>query len=327
VNLKSIDNEFKSLGKTVEDYFGASTQGFFTQFTTNLYDGKAERDRALLEERLRYAEEVVGLENSNRDTPGKLAHLKNRARELNEEKLDKIRGEFNLFSRVIDLARGALLEFVKQLAQLAAQQAASKFISSIIDVGLNSIGGGKNFDGVKLNKAPKVKAFKADKGITVGDEIGNYNRGGSIKQRKLSDRLTKILKRNAPGVKRAWQAEGKDAQLGVFHTGEELLSRKTGEAGRYQALKARYGLNPLAKINNYAGGGTIPEVGNSILSGINSSRPRIDLSSLSNRSTASFESSKTINIKTTVVTPNADSFRLNQDQMNQDLIERLRRGI
>jgi tape measure domain-containing protein len=344
VNLKSIDNEFKSLGKTVEDYFGASTQGFFTQFTTNLYDGKAERDRALLEERLRYAEEVVGLENSNRDTPGKLAHLKNRARELNEEKLDKIRGEFNLFSRVIDLARGALLEFVKQLAQLAAQQAASKFISSILGSILGgAFGGGKNFDGVKLNKAPKVKAFKADKGITVGDEIGNYNRGGSIKHgrllgvklhtqnatgRKLSDRLTKLLKSNAPGVAQAWNAEGEGAQLGVFHTGEELLSRKTGEAGRYQALKARYGLNPLAKINNYAGGGTIPEVGNSILSGINSSRPRIDLSSLNNRSTASEKAaSKTINIKTTVVTPNADSFRLNQDQMNQDLIERLRRGI
>lgn len=328
VNLISIQSEFKSLGKTVEDYFGTATQGFFTQFTTNLFDGKAQSDRALLEERLRYAEEVVGLENNNRDTPGKLAHLKNRARELNEEKLDKIRGEFNLFSRTIDLAKGALLEFVKQLAQLAAQQAASKFISSILETVLPALGGGgKNFDGVKLNKKPKVKAFKADRGITVGDEIGNYNRGGSIKQRKLSDRLTQILKRNAPGVKSAWQSEGKDAQLGVFHTGEELLSRKTGEAGRYQALKYKLGINPLAKIANYAGGGTIPEVGSTILSSIPKSRNGIDLSALNNRGTATATASKTINIKTTVVTPNADSFRLNQDQLNQDLIERLRRGI
>jgi hypothetical protein len=194
---------------------------------------------------------------------------------------------------------------------------------------LPALGGGvKNFDGVKLNKKPKVKAFKADRGITVGDEIGNYNRGGSIKQRKLSDRLTQMLKRNAPGVKSAWSSEGKDAQLGVFHTGEELLSRKTGEAGRYQALKYKLGINPLAKISNYAGGGTIPEVGSSILSSIPLSRNRIDLSSLNSGVGAPMATaSKTINIKTTVVTPNADSFRLNQDQMNQDLIERLRRGI
>jgi hypothetical protein len=216
------------------------------------------------------------------------------------------------------------------LAQLAAQQAASKFISSILSTVLPALGGdGKNFDGVKLNKAPKVKvkAFKADKGITVG-AVDNYRTGGGIKKRKVSDRITEILKKNAPGVKKAWQAEGKDAQLGVFHTGEELLSRKTGEAGRYQALKSKLGINPLAKINNYAGGGTIPEVGNSILSGIGSSRPRIDLSSLNSANGASVAAaSKTINIKTTVVTPNADSFRLNQDQLNQDLIERLRRGI
>ncbi|MEY2831420.1 MAG: hypothetical protein RLZZ574_678, partial [Cyanobacteriota bacterium] len=209
VNLKSIENEFKSLGKTVEDYFGASTQGFFTNFTTNLFDGKTERDRAQLEERLRYAEEVVGLENSNRDTPGKLAHLKNRARELNEEKLDKIRGEFNLFSRTIDIARGALLEFVKQLAQLAAQQAASKFISSVLNI----------FANTAVPKAAKVGndygsgagTFTASEGITVGDEVDtdvssyagfprslvlNYRSGGGIKKRKISDRLTQMLKRN-----------------------------------------------------------------------------------------------------------------------------------
>jgi hypothetical protein len=329
VNLLSIEREFKTLGKTVEDYFGSAAQGFFTQFTTNLFDGKTERDRALLEERLRYAEEVVGLENSNRDTPGKLAHLKNRARELNEEKLDKIRGEFNLFSRVIDLARDALLEFVKQLAQLAAQQAASKFISSILGSLLGGVtSGGAAKVGNDYGSGAGTAAFTASEGITVGDEVDNYRTGGSIKQRKLSARLTQMLKRNAPGVKSAWQAEGSDAQLGVFHTGEELLSRKTGEAGRYQALKYKLGINPLAKISNYAAGGTIQDVGSSILSSMPLSRNRIDLSGLSSGSGAPVATaSKTINIKTTVVTPNADSFRLNQDQLNQDLIERLRRGI
>jgi hypothetical protein len=57
-----------------------------------------------------------------------------------------------------------------------------------------------------------------------------------------------MLKQNAPEVAQAWNAEGEGAQLGVFHTGEELLSRKTGEAGRYQALKRMYGFNPLEKL-------------------------------------------------------------------------------
>lgn len=327
VNLQGIEKEFKTLGNTVEDYFSSATQGFFTQFTTNFFDGKAQSDRAQLEERLRYAEEVVGLENQYREEPGKLAHLKNRARELNEQKLSGITQEFNLFGRAVELGKQALLEFVKQLAQMAAQQAASKAISSILGVVLGGVssGGGKNFDGVKLNKAPK--AFKADKGITVG-KVENFNDGGSIQERKISDRLTEIIKGNAPGVQKAWQSEGEGAQLGVFHVGEELLSRKTGEAGRYQGLKAKYGINPLAKIGVFASGGTIGDVGTNVLSSIGSTRPRIDLSGLKdgNRGQKA-QASKNVTINTTVVTPNADSFRLNQDQMNQDLMERLRRGI
>jgi hypothetical protein len=139
-----------------------------------------------------------------------------------------------------------------------------------------------------------------------------------------------MLVKYAPGIQTAWQAEGKDAQLGVFHTGEELLSRKTGEAARYQALKARYGINPLDKIGVFANGGTVGDVGASVVSSIGSSRPRIDidLSALDNRAAqGTAGGNKTINIKTTVITPDADSFRLNQDQRNQDLMEALRRGI
>jgi tRNA A-37 threonylcarbamoyl transferase component Bud32 len=360
VNLEAINQQFKSLGQTVEDSFVTSTQGFFNQFTTNLFDGKTERDRAQLEERLRYAEEVVGLENQYRDTPGKLAHLKNRARELNEEKLDKIRGEFNLFSRVIDLARGALLEFVKQLAQLAAQQAAAKFISSVLNIfaksGSPAIKAGNDY-------GSGAGTFTASEGITVGEDetgevysparyvredINNYRSGGGIKKRKISDRLTQMLRQNAPGVAQAWNAEGEGAQLGVFHTGEELLSRKTGEAGRYQALKRMYGFNPLDKIGRaetrrftahvpyakryplgrpqvFKDGGT---VGDNILATIpRVSSPRLDLSGLSEVRGQRSEVRRAVTINTTVVTKDADSFRLNQDQMNQDLVERMRRGI
>lgn len=325
VNLRGIKQQFKDLKTTIEDAGISAVQGFFTQVTTNFFDGKLEQDRALLEERLRYAEEVVGLENQYREEPGHLAHLKNRARELNEQNLDKINGQFNVFTRGVDLAKQALSEFIKQLAAMAAQQAAAKFISGIVDFAANSFGGGKNFDKVKLNKAPKVKAFKADKGATVGDEVSNYRTGGGIKSRKISDRLTQILRQNAPGVAQAWNAEGEGAQLGVFHTGEELLSRKTGEAGRYQALKRMYGFNPLDKIGVFAGGGT---VGENILATMPQMRsPRIDLSGLREARGNPSRVVPTVNVHTTVVTPNADSFRLNQDQMNQDLVERMRRGI
>lgn len=345
VNLKEIKAQFKSLKETVEDSFASSAQGFFTNFTTNLFDGKAQSDRADLEERLRYAEERNQLQNQYSEEPGKLAHLKNRARELNEEKLDKIRGEFNLFSQVIDLTRGALLEFVKQLAQLAAQQAASKFISSVLNVFTNAATPKAAKVGNDYGSGAGTAAFIANQGITVGQ----YDSGGSITQRKLTPRVTSLLKDNYPGVAKAWNAEGEGAQLGVFHTGEELLSRKTGEAGLYQGLKRLYGANPLRqymrlahpspkglagaskallsrlRVDNYSGGGTIPDVGKSISSGFRT--PRVNVPQLNSKSNFNTVASKTINIKTTVVTPNADSFRLNQDQLNQDLIQRMQRGV
>ena len=47
--------------------------------------------------------------------------------------------------------------------------------------------------------------------------------------------------------------------MAVFNPGEEILSIKTGEAGRYQGLKRQLGVNPLAKIfeGNFLDGGTI----------------------------------------------------------------------
>jgi tape measure domain-containing protein len=313
VNLQGINQQFKTLSQTVQDSFVSATGGFFTNFTTNFFDGKAERDRAALEERLRYAEEVVALENQYREEPGKLAHLKNRARELNEQKLNNVTQEFSLFGRAVDIAKQALLEFIKQLAQMAAQQAASKAISAILNIASGGFGGGAKKAGINLGKgagASAIKAFKADKGATVGD-------------RKLSPGLTNWLRNNSPDVASAWAAEGADAHLGVFHSNEELLSRKTGEAGRYQALKARYGINPLDKIQIFANGGT---VGDNILASFPTKpKPTLDLANLGNPDRSMNNRNFTLN--QTIVSPNADSFRLNADQRNQDLLEQMRRGI
>jgi hypothetical protein len=315
LNLQGINQQFKTLSQTVGDSFVTATNGLFNNLTTNFFDGKAERDRATLEERLRYAEEVVGLENQYREEPGKLAHLKNRARELNEQKLSNVTQEFSLFGRAVDIAKQALMEFIKQLAQMAAQQAANKAISAILNIAAGGFGGGTKKAGVNLGKgagASAIKAFKADKGHTVGD-------------RKVGNGLTNLLRANYPGVASAWNAEGADAELGVFHTGEELLSRKTGEAGRYQALKARYGINPLDKIGVFANGGT---VGDNILASFpDAPKLRLDLASIGNPNRGKSTNNRSITLNQTIVTPNADSFRLNADQRNQDTIEQMRRGI
>ena len=322
VNLLSVENQFKSLGQTIEDNFITATQGFFSQFVTEgiSFVDRGQNEKQLLEERLRYAEELVSLENQHKDEPGKLAHLKNRARELNEEKLDKIRSEFNLFSRTVDMAKQAVMEFVKQLAVMAAQKAAAKFLTSILGSAIGGFsGGGVSAVGNDYGSGAGIGAFVADKGTTVGD---------SIKSRKISDRNTSVLKSKFPGIAKAWNAEGEGAQLGVFHTGEELLSRKTGEAGRYQMLKREYGINPLDKVLNYSEGGSIGDVSSNILSGFSNLRPRIDLGAIDSRGKRNRAMpSKTINISQTIVSPDADSFRLNEDQRNQDLVERLRRGI
>lgn len=310
VNLEAIRLQFKSLGTTLEDLSISAIQGFFKDITTGLFDGRAQQEKSLLDERLRYAEELVQLEDQYREEPGKLAHLKNRARELNEQKLDNIKNEFNLFSRVVGVAGQALLEFGKQLAAIAAQYAAAKFISSIFKTGVGAVGGVIE-QGNDFGSMPGLAPFVADEGATVGD-------------RKISTRATNYLRKIDPSVEVAWRAEGKNAQLGVFHTGEELLSRKTGEASRYQALKYRYGSDPLKRILNYSEGGTIGM--SNVISTISFPRTRIDLSGLKQNNTQSLPQ-KTVNINTTVVTPNADSFRLNQDQLNQDLMERMRRGF
>ena len=61
------------------------------------------------------------------------------------------------------------------------------------------------------------------------------------------------------GIQDALRKEGPRGVLAVFTPGEEILSLRTGEAQRYQALKMQLGKNPLAKIGNFADGGTVAE--------------------------------------------------------------------
>ena len=325
VNLRSIENEFKSLSGTLRQSFIEASQGFFTNFVNEGFSSQVEGAQQELEEKLRYAQQINQIEEAQRDSPGMLAHLKNRARALNEQKLDGIRNQFNLFTSTLNLAKNAIADFLKQLVSLAAQQAAAKFLGSIlgnaIAPGASAIGAGNDFGG-----GAQVGAFFAAQGATVGS-------------RQLPEKTTKRLKQYS-GVRSAFAAEGSKARLGVFHVGEELLSRKTGEAGRYQALKRTYGFNPLAKISKrgesskmieiFKQGGTVDplNLSDNLLNRFGSNaRPNLDLSVLERGKNRSPAAAKTISINQTIVSPDADSFKLNEDQRNQDLIERLRRGI
>lgn len=342
VNLSSIKNEFKTLGSTVQDAFNSSAQGFFTNIQNNLFDSSGARQKAELEERLRYAEQVVQLEAQYSDysQAGELAHLKNRARELNEQKLDDINNEFNIFKRGVDLAKQALLEFTKQLAAAIAQAAAAKIIGAIIGGVAGGFSGGVSSVGNDFGSGAGYSAFVADEGITVGEGRGQSQgiplritaegaKDNRLSARRLNNRTTNYLRRIFPGVAKAWNKEGKDAQLGVFHKNEELISDKTGEAPAYRGLKRLFGVNPAQKIiQHFDVGGTVGfDAEANILSGFRSSRPSFDFSTLDDAAGGRQTPIKNITLQTTVITPDADSFRLNEDQQNQDLMIRLQRGI
>ena len=87
-------------------------------------------------------------------------------------------------------------------------------------------------------------------GFADGGTIPNFAEGDTVKSAKVANLPFK-------GIQDALRKEGPQGVLAVFTTGEEILGLRTGEAQRYQRLKTQLGKNPLAKIGNFADGGTI----------------------------------------------------------------------
>ncbi|MEM9275086.1 MAG: hypothetical protein AAGA80_19295 [Cyanobacteria bacterium P01_F01_bin.143] len=136
----------------------------------------------------------------------------------------------------------------------------------------------------------------------------------------ISDRLREI---SAP-IRNAFRREGSGGRLAVFTPGEEILSIKTGEAGRYQSLKREFGVNPLEKIfaGNFVDGGSIE---NNLLAGLDYKIPRINVGAIGSPNRTEPAITKNFYMSSNYHVPDVDSFRASDYQLQQEQLENFRR--
>lgn len=153
-------------------------------------------------------------------------------------------------------------------------------------------------------------------GFADGGTVPNYAEGDTVKSAKIANLPFK-------GIQEALQKEGPKGVLAVFTPGEEILSLRTGEAQRYQSLKMRLGKNPLAKIGNFAEGGTISD---NLLAGLPNNN-------FSNRLPVGFGQNVTNNnyqqggrsVTVNVTAPNPSAFNASERQIGRVVAEYLSR--
>lgn len=278
---------------------------------------KLREENAILQENLRYRQEIIDLKIRYQDQPEILDELKRKASDLNNLNLQNIRSQFKgLGETITDVAQNALTQFfddiftntksagdalrnlattiLKTFAQTAAKNLSTNIFGSLL-------GKGGLFGGI----------FKE------GGTIPHYDDGGRV----VPDPVSELLQQTVPGVKTGFIQEGSHAVLGVFTPGEEILSLRSGEAQRYQLLKKSLGSNPLKSMmaGNFAFGGTVginPEILSGNFGGYSLSLSGANLMDLQGRSGQYGGGSVTINYE--VKTPNADSFRRSQFQIDRD---------
>ena len=151
----------------------------------------------------------------------------------------------------------------------------------------------------------------------------NFDEGGTVERvvpTPISDRLREI---SAP-ISNAFRREGSGGRLAVFTPGEEILSIKTGEAGRYQSLKREFGVNPLEKIfaGNFVDGGSIEA---NLLAGLDYKIPKINVSAIGERDRSVQKPTQNYYLSSTFVSPDVDSFKASEYQIQQEQLEQLRR--
>lgn len=292
-----------------------------------------ERGTALLQEQIRYEQEVLALRERYRDPDqaGLLGQMLDQARQLNQVNLQNIDTQFkDLGETIAQVAEDALGQFfediftgsktageaLRSLAQSIlrtfAQMAAKNLARSIF----GSLGGAfGGFFGGGGGAASTATGFW---GWADGGTIPNYDRGGRV----LPDAVADVMRSLIPGVDAGFRREGTKAALGIFTPGEEILSLRTGEAQRYQLLKKSLGSNPLQSImsGNFAYGGTVG-INPAILNGDMGIRaPLVPVSSVlqmqSGRGASGGGGNITINYE--VKTPDANSFRRSQYQIDKD---------
>ena len=155
-------------------------------------------------------------------------------------------------------------------------------------------------------------------GFADGGTVPNFAEGDTVKSAKVANLPFK-------GIQEALKKEGPRGVLAVFTPGEEILSLRTGEAQRYQRLKTQLGKNPLAKIGNFADGGTIG-INESLLAGLNYGMPTADrlpnnFGQTTQISNYGGDRSVTVNVSA----PNPSAFNASERQIGRTISEYLSR--
>ena len=208
---------------------------------------------------------------------------------------DTLTGTKSIGDAFLDMAQSIL----KSLAQIAARMA----IGGIF----------------RLLKLPIL-------GFADGGTIPNFAEGDTVKSAKVANLPFGNAQGNPfKGIQEALRKEGPQGVLAVFTPGEEILSLRTGEAQRYQRLKTQLGKNPLAKIGNFADGGTIG-INESLLAGLNYGMPtasRLPNNFGQTTQVSNYGGDRSVTVNVTA--PNPSAFNASERQIARTIAEYLSR--
>ena len=281
---------------------------------------RIQRENAISQEDLRYRQQIAQLEKQYAGEPEKLEELKRKAEELNQISLLSIEQQFkDLGNTIRDTALGEFQNFFSEM---------TRDIDNVGQLFLNMIGNIARSIAQLFAKQAASKIFSlvfrsAVGGFRDGGTVENFEEGGTVERivpTPISDRLREI---SAP-IRNAFRREGSGGRLAVFTPGEEILSIKTGEAGRYQTLKQEFGVNPLEKIfaGNFVDGGSIEA---NLLAGLDYKIPKINVSAIGERDRSVQKPTQNYYLSSTFVSPDVDSFKASEYQIQQEQLEQLRR--
>lgn len=163
-------------------------------------------------------------------------------------------------------------------------------------------------------------------GFADGGTIPNFAEGDTVKSAKVANLPFGNAQGNPfKGIQEALRKEGPQGVLAVFTPGEEILGLRTGEAQRYQRLKAQLGKNPLAKIGNFADGGTIG-INESLLAGLNYGMPtagRLPNNFGQTTQVSNYGGDRSVTVNVTA--PNPSAFNASERQIGRTIAEYLSR--
>ncbi|MEG3437702.1 tape measure protein [Pannus brasiliensis CCIBt3594] len=260
-----------------------------------IFEAAALREQAAFAaELLRYEQQIEEIRQRYSDDPQRADELIRKATTLR------------------DLNLGAIDKQFKDLGETIQDIGANAFGTFIEDVltGTKSIGDAfadmaKSVLGSIAQIAARIAVTSLFRSIGLnfaeGGTVANFAEGGPVK----SERNSVLPFR---GIQEALRKEGPRGVLAVFTPGEEILSLRSGEAQRYQKLKAIFGKDPLKRIPNFADGGTVSD--NLLASlGPGSIAPsRLPIDFAASRSPSGY-SEKSVTVNNYISTPDLGGFQ------------------